>query len=280
MPELPEVETVRRTIERAIGGKRIAAADFPPDEIVCKGASPERLLTSVQGARVEAVSRKGKYFWLELDRRPWLFAHLGMAGWVREVGEHSIRLREHGNAPFEDSKGNVRFLKMRLEAEDGRQIVMTDGRRLSRIWLAESPSASKNIAALGPDVLADPWKPAQLLAILSKRQAPIKALLLDQALFAGVGNWIADEALYQAKIRPDRAAATLELKDVKALLKSLAEIVELAVGAGADSAKYPPSWLFHHRWGGAKGVDAIAGKPIVREQIGGRTTAWVPSLQR
>ena len=280
MPELPEVETVRRTLSAALKGKRIASAEFPPDAIVHKRVLSATLETAVEGAVVTEVGRKGKYFWLELDRRPWLFAHLGMAGWVRDLSKDSIRLREHGSAPWEDAQGRIKFLKMRLKAEDGAEVVMTDGRRLSRIWLADGPKDSPNVAALGPDVLLDPWKPVGLHTVLSKRKAPIKALLLDQGLFAGVGNWIADEALYHARIRPDRAAETLSLREVKALLKALKDVVEHAVEVGADSSKYPANWLFNHRWGGAKGPNEIGGKKIVREQIGGRTTAWVPKWQR
>ncbi len=280
MPELPEVETACRTLSAALKGKRIKTAEFPIDSIVQKKLPEGALVSAVEGATVVEVHRRGKYWWIELDRSLWLFGHLGMAGWIRELGKESIRLREHGNAPWEDAEGNVRFMKMRLTAEDGRQVVMSDGRRLSRLWLAEGPHASKNVAALGADVLDHPWDPAKLHAVLSKRQAPIKALLLDQALFAGVGTWIADEALYQARIRPSRAAATLTKAEVAKMLKVLAEIVELAVEAGADSSKYPASWLFSHRWGGKKGVEEIEGKPIRREQIGGRTTAWVPDLQK
>ena len=280
MPELPEVETVRRTLAAALKGKTISRAEFPADSIVQCKLPDGALLQAVEGARVLDVHRKGKYWWIEFDRRPWLFGHLGMAGWIREIGKDSIRLREHGNAPWEDAEGNVRFMKMRLVADDGREVVMTDGRRLARLWLAAGPAASKNVAALGADVLDHPWKPADLHKVLSKRQAPIKALLLDQSLFAGVGNWIADEALYQAGIKPARAASTLTIKEISKMLKVLGEIVEFAVAVGADSSKYPSSWLFQHRWGGKRGVDEIEGAPIRRETIGGRTTAWVPDRQK
>lgn len=279
MPELPEVETARRTLAAALKGKVIRLAEFPEDSIVQCKLPPGVLSGAVQGARVLDVHRRGKYWWIELDRSPWLFGHLGMAGWIREIGKQSIRLREHGNAPWEDEQGNVRFLKMRLVAEDGREVVMSDGRRLARLWLAEGPHASKNVAALGHDVVDDPWTVKELHKVLAKRQAPIKALLLDQSLFAGVGNWIADEALYQAGIRPSRAASTLKPKEIERLLAVLAEIVLTAVECGADSSKYPATWLFMHRWGGNRGVEEIDGHPIRREPIGGRTTAWVPDRQ-
>ncbi|MBS1715475.1 MAG: hypothetical protein JST30_14185 [Armatimonadetes bacterium] len=285
MPELPEVETVRRVIERALLGKRIAVADVVPDEIVLEGVPAEVVQAAVVGSTVKRVGRRGKYWWLEFDRTPWLFGHLGMAGWVRDVtpaghDRHRVetRLREHGAAPLDDESGRPRFLKILLESESGDRIAMTDGRRLSRLWLADS--ADEGVKGLGPDMLDQPWSAGPLADRLRGRSAPIKALLLDQRLFAGVGNWIADEVLYQAKIAPQRPAGSLSPKELKTLIGKLAGILETSVNVDADASKYPSDWLFNHRWGGAKGVEHIHGRPIVREQVGGRTTAWVPSVQK
>ena len=279
MPELPEVETVRRTIERALVGKKIVEAEFVSDDIVMKGLSPSFLQDVVTGRTVTAAGRKGKYFWLELDEKPWLFAHLGMAGWLREVGAPTIRLREHGEAPMDDAEGRPRFLKMMLTASDGRKIAMTDGRRLSRIWLAETPNHGA-IAKLGPDCFNALPSASEIFARVVKRSAPIKAILLDQAVFAGIGNWIADEVLYVARIRPSRLGSSLTLGEVSKLRDAIKFVIDFAVEAGADKEKFPESWLFHARWGGKKGDDLIGGEPIIREQIGGRTTAWVPSIQK
>ncbi|HLP00010.1 MAG TPA: DNA-formamidopyrimidine glycosylase family protein, partial [Fimbriimonas sp.] len=201
MPELPEVETVRRTLERVLVGRKITDCEFVEDSIVFKGHQPDLFYSAVKGATVVAARRHGKYFWLELDTKPWLFAHLGMAGWLREMGAHTIRLREHGNAPMEDATGRAKFLKMMLQSDEGRQVVLTDGRRLARIWALNSPSEDRAISLLGPDCFASPLSGEDIAAAVGKRSAPIKALLLDQSLFAGVGNWIADEVLYQAGIK-------------------------------------------------------------------------------
>ena len=279
MPELPEVETVRRTMRRALQGKKIVEAEIPPDEIVLSGLPPDFIVGVLKGATVTDIGRKGKYWWIELDRQPWLMGHLGMAGWIRELGAPTIRLREHGQAPMDDEEGRPRFLKMLLTAEDGSRIAFTDGRRLGRLWVG-NPAEDPRILDLGPDTHDAPWSTKDLHAILSKRKAPIKALLLDQALFAGVGNWIADEVLYHAKISPKREASSLSAKDVEKLLKALKMVLEKAVEVGADSEKYPPGWLFMHRWGGKKGTDMIEGKQIIREKVGSRTTAWVPEVQK
>jgi len=277
MPELPEVETVRRLLSNVLQGRRIVSAEFPPDSIVQSKLPEGSLLEACLGAKVERVGRKGKFWWIELDRKPWLFGHLGMAGWVRELGQDSIRLREHGNAPFDDENGRPRFLKMLLEAEGGRRIAMTDGRRLSRLWLGDDPKTA--LPKLGPDMMLEPWSVENLAKRLKGRTAPIKAMLLDQTLFCGVGNWIADEVLYQAGIAPQRPAGELGPADLSRLLAALAVILELAVRVGANSGHYPDSWLFHYRWGGAKGKDTVDGAQIQRETVGGRTTAWVPTRQ-
>lgn len=277
MPELPEVETVRRILSRVLEGRRISSAEFPPDSIVQSKLPEGSLLSACMGARVERVGRKGKFWWLELDRKPWLFGHLGMAGWIRELGQDSIRLREHGNAPFDDENGRPRFLKMLIEAEDGRRIAMTDGRRLSRLWLGDDPTSA--LPKLGPDMLLAPWSDDRLSLKLKGRTAPIKAMLLDQTIFCGVGNWIADEVLYQSGIAPQRPAGDLSTAELASLIESLSQVLRLAVEVGANSDHYPKSWLFHYRWGGGKGHDTVDGAQIQRETVGGRTTAWVPAKQ-
>lgn len=283
MPELPEVETVRRVMRRVLVGHRIVAAEVVPDEIVLKGVPAQFVHDALIGASVEGIGRKGKYWWIELDRRPWVFGHLGMAGWIRDVSltgspKLATRLREHGKRDWDDENGRPRFLKLMLETETGGRIAFTDGRRLGRLWLAESPE--QGVVGLGPDVLDEPWSVNSLVKKLKDRKAPIKALLLDQKLFAGVGNWIADEVLFQARIAPARLAASLSELEVSMLVENLKPILELAIKVDADSERYPETWLFNSRWGGTKGTGEIMGHAIVREPVGGRTTAWVPDLQK
>lgn len=279
MPELPEVETARRTMERVLVGKKIKAVEVPPDEIVLSGFPPEAFEKTLLGAKVKGVGRKGKYWWLEIDRAPTLIGHLGMAGWIREIGAPSIRLREHGEAPFDDADGRPRFLKLMIQAADGGRIVFTDGRRLGRLWLGD-PASDPRLAELGPDMYNSLPSAADLQKALAKRKAPIKALLLDQSLFAGVGNWIADEVLYQSKIAPKREGSSLSLKELESLRRSIKSVLAKAVELGADSDQYPKTWLFHHRWIDKRSADTIGGKAIVRETVGSRTTAWVPEIQK
>ena len=174
MPELPEVETVRRTVERTLLGRRITDVEAVVDTIVFQGVPPEAIEEGVINHTVISVGRKGKFWWIELDGGPTLAIHLGMAGWVRELGQPSIRLREHGDAPMDDEDGRPRFLKLMLTSDDGRRIAMTDGRRLARIWLTNDAPSDPRIAQLGPDVLTDLPSVETLAAFLKGRKAPIK----------------------------------------------------------------------------------------------------------
>lgn len=280
MPELPEVETVRRVIERALLGQVLTEVELPEDPILLQKRPAEPIRELLLGATVTGVGRKGKFWWIELDRKPWVFGHLGMAGWIREIGEFTIRLKEHGTAPLDDETGRPRFLRLMLTGANGRRIAFTDGRRLGRLWLADSPEDCPRTNRLGPDIWQFPPNGEEIQTRLKGRKAPIKAMLLDQELFCGVGNWIADEVLFHSRIAPARAGGSLSAEEADLLAKNLFSITDLSVNVGANSEDFPKDWLFHYRWGGDKGHDSIDGHLIIREQIGGRTTAWCPNIQK
>lgn len=280
MPELPEVESVRRLMERVLKGRRIVAAEIPDDEIVLSGFPAPEIRRAVVGHAVTGVGRKGKFWWIEFDARPWLFGHLGMSGWIRELGGKETRLKEHGNAPLLDEQGKPRFLKLLLEVEGGGKIAFTDGRRLGRLWLAEGPESDKRVAQLGPDAFHDLPRAADFARVIGKRKAPIKAVLLDQSVYSGIGNWIADEVLYAARIAPARIAQSLQEREVHALHRAIRSVLEKSVEVDADYERFPEDWMFHVRWGGGKGAQTIGGRQIVRETVAGRTTAWVPEVQK
>ena len=280
MPELPEVESVRRLLERTLKGHKVVAVEAVADKIVWGHHEPDEVVNALIGAKVEGAGRKGKFFWLELDRRPWLCGHFGMSGWIREVGGRESRLKEHGNAPIADEEGRPRFLKLLVEVDNGKRIAYTDGRRLERLWLCDDPLEDKRIKKLGPDALLEMPPEKKFFKLIHKRNAPIKAVLMDQAMMSGVGNWIADEVLYHARIAPKRLGSSLKPAESKRLRQTILDVLETAVKVDADFERFPEAWLFHHRWGGRRGRQEIDGRKIVRETVGGRTTAWVPSVQR
>lgn len=280
MPELPEVETVCRVMRHALLRKRITLVEVVRDPIVFGPYSPKAIEKALLHRTVRAVGRRGKYFWLTLDGEgPTVFGHLGMSGWVREIGRTGTRLHGHGQAPFEDEQGRPRFLKLGVRTRSGSSIVFTDPRRLGRVWLGPAPEHDLRVKRLGRDAFDDLPTAAELRAAFSRRKIPIKAVLLDQGVLAGIGNWIADEVLYQSRIAPKRSAASLSDREVTVLRRAIRSVLARAVEVGADYQRFPQSWLFEHRWGGTRGADQIAGERIVREQVGGRTTAWVPTRQ-
>jgi formamidopyrimidine-DNA glycosylase len=286
MPELPEVETSRRRVEKLFKGKRLVEViPDPDDRIVYDRASPDAFRKAVEGARVEGTGRKGKYFWLELDRRPWPVFHLGMTGNVeiRKRGRFAkawggVKLWSESSRKELDSK-ILPFCRLRLIADDGSEMAITDPRRFGRIRLAHDPLAEPPVSRLGYDPLISFPNARKLAAILKKRRAPIKAVLLDQGIFAGVGNWIADEVLYQSRLSPHRLAAKLTEKEVARLRTTLLSVIRKSIAVDADYDRYPKTWLFHHRWGKAKAAQTSRHQKIVHDTIGGRTTAWVPSIQ-
>jgi formamidopyrimidine-DNA glycosylase len=173
-----------------------------------------------------------------------------------------------------------RYWKLELLTSDGARLALRDPRRLGRIRLLRDPPHEPPVSELGFDVLDEMPAAGELRALLSRRKAPIKAVLLDQGLFAGVGNWIADEALFQARISPHRAASSLDPSEVARLRRQLAAIVGLAVKVLARKQEFPRGWLFHRRWGRDSSAQTLRAERIVHETIGGRTAAWVPTRQR
>lgn len=281
MPELAEVETVCRLMREVLVGKRIAHVEVVPDALVFQ-ASRRNIEDALANRTVRAIGRRGKTFWLELaGPGPTVYGHLGMSGWIREVGaQGGTRLQAHGDAPFDDEHGRPRFLKLLLEARGGRGIAFTDPRRLGRIWLGPEPAEEMRVLRLGRDAFDDLPSPKELAALFARRKIPIKALLLDQGALAGLGNWLADEVLYQARIAPQRLASSLDAGEISALRRAIRSVVGHAVKVGADSDRYPRTWLFEHRWGGSRGAQQINGHAIRRDEVGGRTTAWVPAVQK
>jgi formamidopyrimidine-DNA glycosylase len=279
MPELPEVERGRGLAESVAAGRVIERVRCARDPIVFDGVSPARMRAALLGRRVRAVRRRGKHLWFELDRRPWPCFHFGMTGAFRvpdaaprPLASNPSGRSEHGWPP--------RFSKIRLWLDDGRQLVMTNARRLGRIRLRHDPAGEPPISALGFDPLLDLPPARDLVAAVTRRNTSLKALLMDQAFAAGVGNWIADEVLYQAALDPRRKASTLTAPEVRRLHSRLRAIITTAVRVDADASRFPRTWLFHRRWGRDPNAVTARGEAIRHITVAGRTTAWVPSAQR
>lgn len=278
MPELPEVERGRRLAESVAVGRRIGQVWCDDDPIVFDGVEAERWRRALEGRRVAAARRWGKQLWLELDAPPHPLFHFGMAGGFKTPASVPLQLK---SGPREDrAVWPPRFVKIRLRLDDGGELAMTDGWRLGRILLREDPEHEPPVARLGFDPLLAMPSPKRFSALLRGRGGILKSLLLDQSFAAGVGNWIADEALFQAAIDPRRRVSSLTDAEARRLRARLGAIVRRAVAANADDSLYPRTWLFHRRWGKRGDARTARGEPIEHLTIGGRTTAWVPRKQR
>lgn len=265
MPELPEVETARRAVVKAARGRVIRNVLTVEDPIVYDGVAPGAVARALTGRRMVDMHRRGKHLWMELDRRPWPLFHFGMTGWL-----HVYRSEEE----------RPRFWKIEMQFEHGVRVALRDPRRLGRIRLREDPASEPPISLLGFDPVHALPDVNFFAGELRRRAAPIKAVLLDQSFSAGVGNWIADEVLYQSGIDPRRRANTLRADEVKTIRMKMKKIIDHAVKVGSNDEKFPRTWLFHYRWGKTKGAKDGRGRAISFGTVGGRTTAWVAGAQR
>jgi len=279
MPELPEVERGRRVALKVARGRRIVEARCADDPIVFDRVSPARIRRALVGRRVQDVKRHGKHLWFELDTRPWPCLHFGMTGGFHTApGGPRVKLESTGKKP--DHGWPPRFTKLHLVFDDGGELVMADARRLGRIRLRRDPASQPPISLLGFDAHRSLPPLSRFRELVRGRAAPLKALLLDQGFAAGVGNWIADEVLYQARLDPRRRANTLTDPEIMRMRAALKRVVDTSVRVSNDSDRYPRGWLFHRRWGRNPRAVTMTGERIRHITVGGRTTAWVPTRQR
>lgn len=275
MPELPEVEHTRALLERALVGRRLVEVVLADDPIVIE--EPKRF-DALRGRRVVATRRHGKVAWIELDRAPHLVFHLGMTGAWRTPGVQPLMLE---STPKEvDHAWPPRFAKISIATDQGVHLAMTDPRRFGRLFVRDDPRREPPVVDLGLDALTELPTAAAFAQALTGRRGTLKGLLLDQRFVAGIGNWIADEVLFQARLDPRRSVATLSLRERRTLHRALDHVVKTAVRSDARKDRFPKDWLFHQRWGKVPGRQTTHGHPIEHLVVAGRTTAWVPALQR
>ena len=293
MPELPEVEAARVLVERHCAGHAISAVGAKEggggprdgqfdDIVVCEGVAEAELVEALSGRALTAVRRKGKQLWFELGGagKDALF-HFGMTGAFVVKGITPLKYQEFR---VHDEVWPPKFCKLELTFANGARLAFTDPRRLGRIRLRDDPRAEPPISTLAPDPVTEPADLAAFSAALGRTAAPIKAVLLDQErAVSGVGNWLADDVLYLAKIHPAAVSKRLGAEQVAALLRAVRRVCELACKVGADSSRFPKEWLFHVRWGRASkpgtSMKLEDGRRVAFSTVAGRTTAFVPEEQ-
>ena len=217
MPELPEVETVRRDLTDRILGHEITKVKVI-DPLVIIG-DPKAFARKLKGRRLESIGRRGKALIFALDRPPLFITHFRMTGQLYPVTT--------GGAPD--------HTRVVFTLSDGSDLIFRDTRRLGRLELAEDEVHSEILANLGRDALEDPPTLEEFTALLAKRKAPIKHFLMDQRHLAGVGNIYAAEILHRCDIHPEEPCANLKPPQVACLLEMIRTVLAEAIGGRGTS---------------------------------------------
>ncbi|MEZ4650366.1 MAG: DNA-formamidopyrimidine glycosylase family protein [Candidatus Eisenbacteria bacterium] len=267
MPELAEVERMRREWDPGVGS-RIREVYLHPEKRIFRGIRPDDLAAALTGSTLRSSESHGKQMMFFFSatrpgRSCYLGVHLGMTGELRALSPKYPPER-HDHLVLRQAKHSL---------------VLTDPRLFGRVTFAEG-SPPEFWTARPPAVLDRAFTLRRLEDYLRRhRGAPIKALLLDQAMFPGIGNWMADEILWRAELHPRRTGLDLDEAEVRRLWKETRFVAREALLRIAERGVDPPAtWLFPHRWEDG-GRCPRTGTGLVRETIGGRTTCWSPGRQ-
>jgi formamidopyrimidine-DNA glycosylase len=273
MPELPEVETIRRQLAPALEGRRIEDVEVL-DPRWCDPAPPEAIRDALRGRSIERVGRRGKYLVISLDEDIHLVMHLRMTG--------NLLLTDEPEPPA--------HLRVSVALDDGRRLLFVDVRRFGTgdVLLGSGALEEYFDSRLGVEPLSPDFTAEALRALARGRKQPVKAFLLNQERIAGVGNIYADEALWRAQIHPLRPVGTLKRDQVEALRAAVVESLELGIdskGASIDDYRhvdgargsFQERFVAYSREGEPC---ARCGTPIEKLRAAGRGTYVCPTCQR
>jgi len=268
MPELPEVETTVRGLEAVLEGRRLVRVE--PRRPDLRRAMPVDLGQRLTGARVTSLGRRAKYGLIDTDRGDTLVFHLGMSGHWR-IDPAEIDKHDH----------------LLVETDEGRRLTLNDARRFGSLDLVATDELAQWPAflALGPEPFD--LDPKWLKGRFKGRSAPVKVLLLDQRIVAGLGNIYACEALYHSGIHPTRAAGSLSLARIEKLTAAIAKVLGEAIAAGGSTLRdfvspdgtlgyFSKKFAVYDR----EGEPCGCGGTVRRIVQGGRSTFYCPKCQR
>ncbi|GJQ13247.1 hypothetical protein GpartN1_g5038.t1 [Galdieria partita] len=286
MPELVEVEYFRQFVQEHLPLEAViediyfsddANSLFPKGHISIKNI-PNRVIHK----KVVQVQRYGKYLWLELSSPIiYILFHFGMSGSLAHKTENGSLEFAHVGKNFSSliQEWPSHYAKLRLLFRDGSELAFLETRKLGKIVFTEqNPLQLSYISCLGFDPILSNPSIQDLYDKIQVYKSAIKTVLLNGSVIAGIGNWMADEILYKAKIHPLELACVLPIECVKSLWEATKEVVQQGTQVRAHSEEFPKDWLFHLRWKkdkaqlGEKGVEIL--------QVGGRTTLYVASHQK
>lgn len=276
MPELPEVETVRRGLVPLLEGRRLVRVEARRGDL--RRAIPADLAARLTGRRVVALRRRAKYLLAETDGGDVLLLHLGMSGRIRSGPVTALEPGKHDHLLF--------------DTEDGTRLLFNDARRFGLALLLERGAEETHplLAGLGPEPLGNAFSAAHLLAVCAKRRTSLKAALLDQRLVAGLGNIYVSEALHRAGLSPRRLAASLGPLRAERLVEAIRAVLGEAIAAGGSTLRdhaqvdgelgyFQHSFRVYDRAGAACPAPGCSGT-VGRIVQSGRSTFFCPACQR
>ena len=268
------METIAADLRPHLVGRTIVRCELAFPTIV-RHPEPEAFVDSVAGMKIESVGRRGKYILLRLQDDAVLVVHLGMTGQLR-LFDPAAPLEKHTHAVF--------------ALDDGKHLRYRDPRRFGRLLLGteEALMLAKKMPRLGPEPIDPDFAAEELYRRLKRRRAPLKAVLLDQAAVAGVGNIYADESLYRARLRPSRIASTVSKQSARRLHEAMRESLLVAIANRGSSVD-----TYRDAWGEIGGQQErllvygragepcfTCGRPLSSVRIAGRTTVFCRRCQR
>jgi formamidopyrimidine-DNA glycosylase len=283
VPELPEVETVRRGLEPVLAGKRIERAEVRRPDL--RWPFPPRLAERLTGARVTGLGRRSKYLLAELDGGETLIMHLGMSGRMLVSGAQLGAFHHAHPAPEKHDH-------VVLDVEGGARVTFNDARRFGAmdLWPTAELEAHRLLAGLGPEPLGNGFDGAYLAQRLAGRATSVKAVMIDQRVVAGLGNIYVCEALWRARISPLRLAREVTPAEAEALVAAVRAVLDDALAAGGSSLRdYRRAdgelGYFQHAFKvydreGERCPRRGCGGTVVRAVQSGRSSFYCPGCQR
>jgi formamidopyrimidine-DNA glycosylase len=272
VPELPEVETIRRDLLLIVVGRTITEAWVSPNAPrLIQLLPPDEFCSQIAGRRIRDIERRGKYLLFRLEDGLLWGVHLRMTGRL---------LHDTSACP------QTPYLRATFRLDDGAWLCFVDLRKFGTMWLVDDEALV--ISRLGPEPLGEDFTPAYLHSILKRRSAPVKAVLLDQAAIAGIGNIYADEALFRAGINPARAANSISKPRAARLYDGIRVALELALGdrgssfrdyldaSGREGGHHLKVQVFRRTGEPCY----VCGTEIRRVKVAGRSTHYCPKCQR
>ncbi|HEX9466910.1 MAG TPA: bifunctional DNA-formamidopyrimidine glycosylase/DNA-(apurinic or apyrimidinic site) lyase [Acidimicrobiia bacterium] len=278
MPELPEVEVVRRDLDREIVGKKIKSVDVDGMRAVRRHHNRKQFINRLVDRRILSVGRRGKYILCKLDGGDVLVVHLGMSGQLLRAKTSRDAVAKHTHVVITFTQGG--------------QLRFVDPRTFGEMFVTELEEVEKQVAELahlGIDPLETAMSWEHFGHLIAQRHAKLKPLLMDQKFIAGIGNLYSDEILWGAGLRWDRASDSLTSEEVRRLYRSMMETLQDAVkyrGSSLADEQYvdlfgqPGEYQHHHNVYAREGMACPRCRhEIVRERFGGRSTFYCSACQ-